>query len=51
MFEILTKNSALTGLQNNSVFTLLNCRLSLKSKAPTPSLILTYEYLNFFNLQ
>lgn len=32
MFEIVTKNSALTGLQNNSDFTLLNCRHSFKSK-------------------
>ena len=31
MFEIVTKNSALTGLQNNSVFTLGNCRHSKMS--------------------
>lgn len=29
MFDIVTKNSVLTtGLQNNSVFALLNCRVS-----------------------
>lgn len=32
MFEILTKNSTLTGLQNNSIFTLLNYRQSFASK-------------------
>lgn len=31
MFEIVTKNSALTGLQNNC-FTLGNCRHSIKSE-------------------